>query len=312
MKAFTLAALDTPPSLRHDLPDPAAREHEVLVRVHASSVNPVDGAIAAGMLAQMLDHEFPVVLGRDYAGVVEQVGPSVTAFAPGDEVFGFVPHAAPAVGAGAWAELIVVPDDESIARAPTGVDVGAAGAAPLAAITALTALDALGTGAGDTVLIVGATGGVGSLAVQLAAAAGATVIAPGLPEDAAFLHELGAGTVLERDADLAAAVLAAHPGGIDALLDVVSYTPDALDAFAAALKPGGRAASPNSAAGDGPGRANVMASPSTENLQRVAQLLQDGTLRVPIQRTYGFDQAGEALQALGTTHTQGKLALTIP
>ena len=82
------------------------------MRVQASSVNPVDAAIAAGMLSGMVEHEFPVVLGRDYAGVVEQVGSGVTRYAAGDDVFGYVPHANPAVHDGSWTELIVVPEDE--------------------------------------------------------------------------------------------------------------------------------------------------------------------------------------------------------
>ena len=93
-----------------------------------------------------------------------------------------------------------------------------------------------------------------------------------------------------------------------AVLDLVSYTPDLIDA---ALRPGGRAASPNSAAGDGPGRANVGAVPSPENLERLAGLLEDGTLRIPIEDRYDLDRAGEALQALRASHTQGKLAIRV-
>ena len=101
--------------------------------------------------------------------------------------------------------------------------------------------------------------------------------------------------------------------GIDALLDLASYIPDGFNAnaYAAALKPGGRGASPLSAAGDEPGRTNVMAVPSPENLQRLGQLLAAGTLRVPIQSSYGLDQAGEALRAFATAHTQGKLGIQV-
>ena len=130
----------------------------------------------------MVEHEFPVVLGRDYAGVVEQAGSAVTGYAVGDEVFGFLPHAGPEVHDGTWAELILVSQDRSVARRPASADPAAAGAAPLAAITALAAYDALDLGKGATVLVVGASGGVGSFAVQLAAAAGATVLAPGCPK----------------------------------------------------------------------------------------------------------------------------------
>jgi NADPH:quinone reductase len=311
MRAFTLDSFDKPPGLREDLPAPTPAENEVLVRVRASSVNGADGAIAAGMLGGMVDHEFPVVLGRDYAGVVEQVGSRVRRYSEGDEVYGFLPAANPTVHDGSWTELIVVPEDNFVARKPASVEFAAAGAAPLAGISAMTALDALEISEGDTVLVVGANGGVGSFAVQLAAHAGATVIAAALPEDENYLRDLGASELLERDADIAALVREEYPDGIDALLDLASYTPEDFNAYAAALKPGGRGASPNSAAGDGPGRTNVMAVPSPENLGRLGQLLGAGTLRVPIQSTYDLDQAGEALRAFGSAHTQGKLGIQV-
>jgi NADPH:quinone reductase len=311
MKAFTLDSFDAPPSLRDDLPAPSPAAHEVLVRVHTSSVNPVDAAILAGMLKGMVDHTFPVVLGRDYGGVVERVGSGVTRYAAGDEVYGFLPHANPTVHDGAWTELIVVPEDNFIARKPASVDVAAAGAAALVGITALSAADALDISTGDSVLVVGATGGVGSFAVQLATHAGAKVVAPALPEDEEYLRGLGVTELLDRDGDTAAAVRERHPDGVDALLDVVSYTPDEFNANAAALKPGGRGASPNGAAGDGPGRANVMSVSTPENLERLARLLEAGTIRVPSQKRYRLDQVADALHALGATHTQGKLGIDI-
>jgi NADPH:quinone reductase-like Zn-dependent oxidoreductase len=259
----------------------------------------------------MFEHEFPVVLGRDYAGVVEELGSRVTGYAPGDEVFGFLPHANPTVHDGSWAELIVVPEHNFVARVPSGIDLAPAGATPLAGITAMTAIDALEIGDGDVVLIVGAAGGVGSFAVQLAAHAGATVIAPGFPEDEDYLRELGVSEPLERDGDVAATVRERHPEGIDALLDVVSYGPDEFGPHASLLKEDGRGASPLGAAGDGPGRTNVMAVPSPENIERLAELLADGTLTVPVQDRYELAQAGEGLRALAETHTQGKLAIDV-
>jgi NADPH2:quinone reductase len=309
MKAVTLDAFDTPPRLRDDLPAPTPAAHEVLVRVHASSINPADNSIAAGMLKQMgVEYEFPVILGRDYAGVVEQVGPEVTRYAVGDGVFGFVLHANPTVRDGSWAELIAAPQDMFIGQAPQGVDLATAGAAPLAGIAAITATDALELSEGDTVLIVGATGGVGSFAVQLAARAGATVIAPALPEDEAYLRGLGVGELLPRDGDLAAAARERHPDGFDAVLDLVNYAPGVP---ATLVKDGGRVASPTGAAGEGPGRTMVMAAPTPENLERLARLLADGTLRVHVQATYELAQAPDALTALPTTHTQGKLAIRV-
>src|SRR4051794_15942829 len=309
MRAVTVNGPDTPPALREDVLEPTPGENEVLVRVQASSVNPVDNSIAAGMLAQMgVEYEYPVTLGRDYAGTVEQVGADVTEYAAGDKVFGFLLHANPTARDGSWTELLTVSTDASIARRPVNVDVAAAGAAPLAAITALTAIDALDLSQGDTVLIVGATGGVGSFATQLAAGAGATVVAPALPEDEEYLRGLGVTEVLPRGGDVVAAVRERFPDGVDALLDLVNYTPGTYDA---ALKDGARIASPTGAAGEGPGRTMVMASPTAENLQRLGALLADGTLRVPVRATYPLAQAPEALAALTGEHTQGKLAIEV-
>jgi NADPH:quinone reductase-like Zn-dependent oxidoreductase len=311
MRAFTLDSFDAPPALRDDPPTPSPADDELLVRVHTSAVNPVDAGIAAGQLKEMVEHEFPVVLGRDYAGVVEQVGAGVTGYAVGDPVYGFVLHANPTVHEGSWAELIVVPEDNQVAPAPASAELEAAGAAPLSGITALLSVDALDVSEGDTVLVVGATGGVGSFAVQLLAHAGATVIAPALPEDEEYLRDLGVNELLGRNADIAAAVRERYPDGFDALLDVVSYSPDDFSANAAVLKPGGRGASPVSAAGDAPGRTNIMAVPSVENLERLAQVLDSGILRVHIQRSYPLEQAGDALEALGAAHTQGKLGIQV-
>jgi NADPH:quinone reductase-like Zn-dependent oxidoreductase len=260
------------------------------------------------MLKEMVEHEFPVILGRDYAGTVEQVGANVSGYAVGDEVYGFLPAANPTVHDGSWAELITVTSDMSIAPKPNGVEFASAGAAPLAGITAMTAVDALALSEGDTVLIVGAAGGVGSLAVQLAAQAGATVVAPALPEDADYLRALGVGERIDRHAEIVAAVRATHPDGVDALLDLVSFVPGGFDG---ALKEGARVASSNGAAGEGPGRTNVVAIPSVENLSRLAGMLEAGTLTVHVQNTFDLDRASDALQALQTTHVQGKLSIRV-
>ncbi len=275
------------------------------MRVVASSVNPVDAFIAAGALKEMAEYEFPVILGRDFAGTVERVGDSVDGPAVGDEVFGFVRHASPTVGAGSWAELIAVPAD-TVAAKPRTLDFDLAGAVPIAALTALAAFDALALKSGEAVLVVGATGGVGSFFVQLAADAGATVIAPALAEDGDYLRGLGVTEVIDRNGDVSAAVREAHPAGVDAILDVVSGPADA-----SLLKDGGRLASPLGAAGDGEGRFNVMAEPDPAKLERLADLLDAGTLRVPIQRSYPLEQAGDAMAELQTAHTQGKLGVVI-
>ena len=306
MRAFTLDSFESPPRLRDDLPTPQPGASELLVRVRASSVNPADAAVAAGMLKGMAEYEFPVTLGRDFAGVVENVGSALSRYQPGDEVYGFATLVNATVHSGSWAEYLVVPEETSVARKPSGVDFATAGAAPVAALTAIAAIDALELADGATVLVVGANGGVGSFFVQLAAAAGANVLATGLPVDDEYLCGLGASEVIDRNADVSARIRETYPDGVDALLDLVTRTPDAT-----VLKAGGRLASPIGAAGEGPGRTNLMASPTTANLERLAKLLDTGALRVPIQHTYALEQAGAALEALASTHKQGKLAITI-
>lgn len=163
MRAFTLDSFETTPRLRDDLPAPQVGPNELLVRVQTSSINPADAAVAAGMLKGMVEYEFPVTLGRDFAGVVETVGSSVSRYRVGDEVYGFLPLANPTAHAGSWADYAVVSEETSVARKPTGVDLATAGAAPVAGLTATAAIDALELAPGATVLVIGATGGVGSL-----------------------------------------------------------------------------------------------------------------------------------------------------
>jgi NADPH:quinone reductase len=304
MRTVALEAFETGPEVV-ELPAPVPGPSEVLVRVVASSVNPVDNAIAAGMLKDMVEHRFPIVLGRDFAGVVAAIGVDVSGLAEGDEVFGFVTHANPVVRDGAWAELIAVPEAIGITKVPPLVDLSAAGAAALVGVTAVAAIDALQLSERETILIVGATGGVGSFAVQLAARTGATVIAPALPEDEDYLRNLGASVVVPREG---VAVREHRADGVDALLDLVSFAPGAFDDV---LKLGARVASSNGAAGDGPGRMNVMAVPAPENLEHLGQLLANGALNVHLQESYPLERAPEAMHHLRTAHTKGKLAIRV-
>jgi NADPH2:quinone reductase len=172
----------------------------------------------------------------------------------------------------------------------------------------MSAIDALAIGQGDAARHRRHAGGVGSIAVQLAAAARATVIAPALPEDEPYLLELEVADIMPRNGDLAVAVRRRYPDGVDALLDNVSYAPGAYDA---ALKDGARVASPNNAAGEGPGRTNLIAAPTSENLERLARLLDTGIVNVPIHQAYPLEQAPAAMNALLTHHRQDKLAVQI-
>ena len=310
MKAVVLENFDSELRLHDDLSVPEPGEGQIAVRVHASSVNPVDAAVAGGMMREFAEYRFPVILGRDFAGVVEAVGAGADSFDTGERVFGFAPAVDPDVHGGAWTEVAVIPAGQA-AGIPEGVDFESAGAAPVAALTAMAAIAALEVQADDTVLIVGAAGGVGCFAVQLAKRAGAHIIAPGLPEDEGFLIDLGVDHVIPRDGDVAAKTRELEDAGVSVLIDSVSRTPEELEVFAAALAEGGRAASPVRAAGDGPGRHNVGGSTEGGSLDELGRLLADGALHVPIQRTYALEEAGSALSDLQAKHTQGKLAVAV-
>jgi NADPH:quinone reductase len=132
------------------------------------------------------------------------------------------------------------------------------------------------------------------------------VIAPALAEDEDFLRDLGVTDVVDREGDVAANVRGVSPDGVDAILDCVSQQPDA-----PLLKEGGRLASMLGAAGEGAGRFDLVAEPTPANLERLAELLDDGTLRVRIQQRYPLELAADALAAFATTHTQGKIGVSV-
>ena len=175
----------------------------------------------------------------------------------------------------------------------------------------MAALAALDLQDSESILIIGAAGGVGSFAVQLARRAGAHIIAPGFPEDEGFLVDLGVDHVIPRDGDVVAHTRQLENGGVAAVFDTVSSSPEELEVYAAALADGGRAASPVRAAGEGPRRYNVDGSTEGGALEKLARLLEEGAVRVPVQRSYRLEEAGAALTDLPAKHTQGKLAIAV-
>jgi NADPH:quinone reductase-like Zn-dependent oxidoreductase len=308
MRAIALADFGVAPAL-HDLPVPQPGPGEVLVRVRASSINGFDVAVAAGYLKGMMEYRFPVVLGKDFAGTVEAVGTGASRFAVGDPVFGVV---TPALAVRAFAEYVTNAEDVGVARLPASLATGAAGALGLAGTAALQAVEAVALAAGETVLVSGATGGVGAFAVQLAAARGARVLATARPgAEAAFVHDLGAAHAVDYTGDLAAAVRAVSPEGVDAVIHLAG---DAA-ALAGLLVPGGRFAStlgvgPEQLAGRDLTATSVMATPTADVLDRLAADAAAGRLSAPIRRTYQLEQVPQALADFGTPHV-GKLAVTV-
>jgi NADPH:quinone reductase-like Zn-dependent oxidoreductase len=305
MRAIAVSDYGTPPSLT-ELPKPQPAPGEVLIRVVASSINGFDGAVAAGMLKGMMEHRFPIVLGKDFAGVVEALGEDASRFAVGDEVFGVVMK--PYLGDGGLGEYLVVGEQYGIARVPQGLELHDAGALGLAGTAARDSVDALAPAAGELVLISGATGGVGAMTLQYALAAGAELIAtarPGAEEE--FVRGFGARHVVDYSGDLAAQVHALAPDGVPA---VVHLAGDAAQ-LAGLLAPGGRIISTLGFGPDQhPAAIAVMASPEASTLDRIAADGADGALRVPVKRTYRLEETPQALADFAAG-TLGKLAVTI-
>jgi NADPH:quinone reductase-like Zn-dependent oxidoreductase len=315
MKAFALTAPDRPAALT-DLPDPQIGPDDALVRVQAASVNGFDVYQAIGGLMGMMPHDLPTVIGRDLAGVVVAVGAQRTDVAVGDEVLGFV-TSTPPLHSGTWAELVAGGPGLILARKPAGLGWEAAAAIPLAASTALDAVDAVIPKPGETVLIMGATGGVGAFAIQLAAQRGARVIASALPgEDDAFVRSFGATETIQwKLAGLGDTVRRLAPGGLAALMDFVSRG-EAFNALAALVEDGGRtsttlgAADVAALAERGITATNVMGRPTPEKLAFLAAKVAAGTLQVPIQQTFPLADAAEAIDTFNAG-TRGKLVLTV-
>ncbi|GAA4720106.1 alcohol dehydrogenase catalytic domain-containing protein [Phytohabitans rumicis] len=289
-----------------DLPVPEPGPGEVLVRVRAASVNGFDLGVLGGYLKGVYEHDFPVVLGKDFAGVVAAVGAGVSTVDVGAEVYGVVMR--PTLGQGGFAEYLVVGEGYGLTRIPPGLDSVRAAALGLAGTAARDAVDALEVGPGDTVLVSGATGGVGAYAVQLAVARGADVIATGRPgPEAAFVAALGAAWAVDHT-DLVTQVRAIAPDGVPAALHLAGDGA----AVAGLVVQGGRFAStlnftPESA--DIKAIA-VMADPSAITLDGLAADVVAGRLRVPVATTYPLAEAPRAIADF-TGGTLGKLVVRV-
>lgn len=305
MRAFVVPSADAQPTVT-EVPDPTPGPGEILVRVVASSLNGFDLSVASGYLQGMMEHRFPVVLGKDFAGNVEAVGEGVTRFAPGDAVLGVVTK--PHLGDGGFGELLVVSEGDFVTAVPEGLDLRSAGALGLAGTAALDTLAAAGVRAGQTVLVSGATGGVGALAVQYAAAEGATVIATARPgEEADFVTALGAQHTVDYTGDVPAQVRAIAPNGVDAIVHLAGDGAE----LAGLLTPGGKIGSTMGyGAEQNPAAAFVMANPSADTLGRLAADAAGGRIRVPVTVTYSLDEVPRAFEDF-RSGTRGKICIQI-
>ncbi|WP_433246220.1 NADP-dependent oxidoreductase [Streptosporangium sp. CA-135522] len=275
---------------------------QVLVRVKAAAVQPFDNLFRSGQTAQWVPAHFPQTLGNEVAGIVEATGPGVTEFAVGDEVLGWVTLAA-------FAEHAIVGVDQLVAK-PAGMPWAEAGALSASGQTAHTSLRELGVSEGDTVLIHAAAGGVGSIAVQLAVAWGATAIGTASGRNHEFLRSLGAIPVVYGDG-LADRVRALAPGGVDAALDGIA-TEDSLRSSVALVKDPARVGTVAfNPLAEELGVRRLSTERSTERLTELVDLHTAGKLRVAIHRTYPLNEVAEAHREVETGHVRGKVVLTM-
>ena len=285
-----------------DVEDPVAGPGELLVRVRAAGINPGEAKIRDGSLHSMWPATFPSGQGSDLAGVVEAVGEGVDGFAPGDEVIGWTD------GRASHAELAVVDADHAVPK-PSGLSWEVAGGLFVAGATAVGAVRAVGAAGGDTVVVSGAAGGVGSLAVQLARRAGATVIGLAGDANADWLRAHGVTPVRYGDG-VADRIRDAAPDGVDALIDThgdgyvklaieLGVAPERIDTIADfdAVGTYGVKAEGNAAA----------ATPET--LAELAGLVAEGELDLPVAATYPLERVRDAYAELEQGHTRGKIVL---
>ena len=308
MKAVVYRTYGGPDVLEYtDVPDPKLGADAVLVKVRASSVNPVDWKVQAGYLDPVLDVFFPVIPGWDLAGVVEKVGVGVTEFAPGDEVIGYVRE--DVVHRGTFAEYVAAPV-RTLGPKPANLTFEQAGGLPLAGLTAYQALTRhLRLRPEETLLVHAAAGGVGSMAVQIGRALGARVIGTASARNHDYLRALGAEPV-EYGPGLAERVRAIAPGGVDAVLDLIGG--EALAESPALLAPGGRLASVADGAVLGLGGSYVFVRPDSLDLAALAGLAEQGQLTVDVAAVFPLERAADAQRLNMDGHTRGKVIVTVP
>jgi NADPH:quinone reductase-like Zn-dependent oxidoreductase len=273
-----------------EVPDPKLAQNSVLIRVKATALNPADHVLQAGLGDSIMDAWFPVIPGWDVAGIVEQVGAGVTKFVAGDEVIGFVREEI--LRHGTYAEKIAVPSS-TLVRRPRNATWAQAAGLPLAGLTAYQAIvHTLKLTMGETVLIHGASGGVGSLAAQIAVQLGARIIGSGSAANHSYLRSISAEPVLYGE-NLVRDVRAIVPDGVDAVLDCVGRGVLALNPQLGSVRL--RACS---IADSAPGVTRVFARMDQKDLLRLVELVEAGRLTIPVAATYPLKDAAIAQLAL--------------
>jgi NADPH:quinone reductase-like Zn-dependent oxidoreductase len=305
MKAVRIHEYGSPSVLRYeDGPLPKPGEDEVLIRVHATAVNPLDCWIRSGSAVEWFPHSFPLILGFDVAGVVAAIGAKVYAFAVGDEVYG-------SPDTGGYAEYVAVPSTR-VARKPQSLDFIHAAAMPVSALTAWQVIkDVAQLQRGQAVLIHGAAGGVGSFAVQIAQRCGAHVIGTASRHNHPFLRQLGVDEVIDYNTTRFESVV--H--GVDLVLDTVGG--DTLQRSGAVLKPGGFlisiVESPAAELGAtyGVRQQQVSVQINSPQLTDLAARVDAGQLTPIVSTVLPLQQAGQAHVQSEGRHVRGKVVLQV-
>ena len=309
MRALVLNEFNSTPTIQ-DVEVPEPGEGEVRVRIHAAALNGFDVAEVHGFFTDWFEHRFPLVLGKDFAGTVDAVGAGVTDFAEGDRVFGVVTKQY--LGDGSFADFVTVPTAVGVARLPDGVDFLHGAALGLAGAAALACLEAADPGPGRTILVAGATGGVGNQVVQLASRAGSHVIATGSSEqERDLVTRLGASEVVDYRGDVPSSVLATHPDGVD----VVVHLAGDPGALVPVLREGGALISTLVFSTDGFPKAPdvfvpIAANPTPEVLGRLAENQVGELSTVTIQHAYSLADVPGALADFAAG-TLGKLVVDV-
>jgi NADPH:quinone reductase-like Zn-dependent oxidoreductase len=297
-----------------DLPLPEINPGEILVKVKAAGVNPVDWKIREGYIKDLFPYQFPIVLGWEAAGIVEAAGPEVTRFKEGDEIFAYCRK--PIVQGGAYAEYVVLEEEHAAIR-PQNISFEEAASIPLAALTAYQSLfDAAKLQPEDTVLIHAAAGGVGGFGVQLARDRGANVWGTASGHNRKYVQDSGADRVIDyTQIDFRQAVRSEYPGGVDVVFDCVGG--EVLEKSADIVKKKGRLISIVEDPA-GLGRADfqaefVFVAPNRAQLTELAHMVEQGRLKTHLSQVFpfGLEEARRAHELSESGHTRGKMVLVL-
>ncbi|WP_326628744.1 MULTISPECIES: NADP-dependent oxidoreductase [unclassified Streptomyces] len=309
MRAVAVSAFRAEPTLV-EVPKPIPAAGDVRVRIEYAALNPSDWQTADGALEGQAPHVFPLVIGVDYAGRVDMIGTGDNRFRVGDAVFGRVTGSP--VGTGTYCEYVSVPQDSAIALVPDGLPLRIAAALPTAGMTAAQILETAVLRGHESLLVIGAAGGVGSCLTQLASARDLRVLAVVRGDEGWRMGALGAAVTLDTTArPLEEAVREVSPGGVDALVDLVSTTPEAFAAMAALVRSGGAAVTTRGVAGratvpEGVGSIDFRLEPTPVLLDVLAAGAAEGVLKVLVDIELPLEKAPQALDRNRTGGARGK------